>query len=55
MIAGLLAIAVTLAIAGTRSVWVAWLVCGFVCVYVSAYAWSWSTLAWLYPSGAPKP
>lgn len=42
-------IGITLAITGAQ-VWAAWFVLAIMCVYISAYAWSWGPLGWLYSS-----
>ena len=42
-------IGITLAITGAQ-VWAAWFVLAIMCIYISAYAWSWGPLGWLYSS-----
>ena len=42
-------IGTTLAITGAQ-VWAAWFVLAIMCIYISAYAWSWGPLGWLYSS-----
>lgn len=40
-------IGITLAATGAQ-IWAAWFVLALMCVYISAYAWSWGPLGWLY-------
>ena len=40
-------IGITLAATGGE-IWAAWFVLALMCVYISAYAWSWGPLGWLY-------
>lgn len=49
MFISLCIVATILALYGQRS-WTAWTVLVFMCTYISAYAWSWGPLGWLYPS-----
>ncbi|XLU94946.1 hypothetical protein S245_009298 [Arachis hypogaea] len=35
---------------GTLPKWYAFLVVGFICIYVMGFAWSWGPLGWLVPS-----
>ena len=42
-------IGITLAVTGAQ-VWAAWFVLAIMCIYISAYAWSWGPLGWLYSS-----
>ncbi|KAK9904668.1 hypothetical protein WJX75_000080 [Coccomyxa subellipsoidea] len=45
----LVVIGITLAATGGE-IWAAWFVLALMCVYISAYAWSWGPLGWLYSS-----
>ena len=50
MVICLFIVSITLATGFSAGPWIAWFVLVFMCIYISAYAWSWGPLAWLYPS-----
>lgn len=49
MFIGLLGLSIILSIADIDE-WVPWVVLTFVCIFDTAYAWSWGPIGWLYPT-----